>query len=287
MLSANARGLSVNTINDYTITFKKFQAYLKGTDPSFDEITVTMVRKFLSVQNVSNKTLLNYHIGLSALWTWAVNEELVSDHLIQRIQRPKPEKPDIIPYSEEDIRAILAIAKGESRRRGALALAERHVAMILILLDTGIRATELCELKINDVDLQNNRLAVWGKGAKERSIPFSANTGKAIWRWLTQRPKDSIGDYLFITFKGNPLTRHQLLDRMQSIGKRAGVKNITSHRFRHTFAINYLRNGGDIHSLKRILGHSTLQMAETYLAIAQVDIEIAHRRASPVANWKL
>ncbi len=90
MLAANARGLSENTIRDYSITYGKFQKYLKGSDPFIDEITADTVRKFLSLQYVSNKTLLNYHIGLSALWTWALKEELVDEHIIQKIQRPKP-----------------------------------------------------------------------------------------------------------------------------------------------------------------------------------------------------
>lgn len=84
-----------------------------------------------------------------------------------------------------------------------------------------------------------------------------------------------------------PFNRHRLLDLLQTIGARAAITDLTVHRFRHTCAIEYLRNGGDPYTLQRLLGHSTLDMVKRYLAIVQTDIEKAHRRASPVDNWAL
>jgi len=83
------------------------------------------------------------------------------------------------------------------------------------------------------------------------------------------------------------LNRSRLQKILESIGNRAGVQNVHPHRFRHTFAIQYLRNGGDPYSLQALLGHSSLDMVKNYLRIAQIDIDTAHRRASPVDNWRL
>ena len=83
------------------------------------------------------------------------------------------------------------------------------------------------------------------------------------------------------------MDRHRLLKQLQSIGKRAGVDNVHPHRFRHTFAISFLRNGGNVYTLQMLLGHSTLDMCKKYLNIAQADLESAHRLASPVANMRL
>jgi len=73
----------------------------------------------------------------------------------------------------------------------------------------------------------------------------------------------------------------------RELARRAGVKDVHAHRFRHTFAINYLRNGGDVYTLQDLLGHTSLDMVRRYLHLAQVDVDSAHRRASPVENWRL
>jgi len=109
LLAANARHLSQNTINDYVNTFRKFSDFL-GDDPPLTEITHNQVEEFLSSQQVSNKTILNYHTGLSALWTWAASENLAPENIVQRVRRAKPEKKAIVPYSQMDIKALLAAA---------------------------------------------------------------------------------------------------------------------------------------------------------------------------------
>lgn len=124
-----------------------------------------------------------------------------------------------------------------------------------------------------------------GKGALERSVPFSPRTAQALWRYLSTRPKAETNEPLFVTALNRPMDRGQLRKFLVFLGKRAGVKDVHPHRFRHTFAIEYLRNDGDPYTLQKILGHSTLDMVKKYLALAQVDLDKAHKRASPVDNW--
>ena len=294
VMAAQARHLSPHTIRDYLTTFKKFQVFLED-DPAIDAITSKQVEGFLAVQVVSKKTILNYHIGLSALWTWAVKDGIARTHIVRQVERARPEKRSVIPYSMEDVKGMLAALSssklyfrpGKKESAHSLPNVERNRAIILVLMDTGIRASELCEMRIHQADLRNKRLTVLGKGSKERTIPFSARTAQALWHYLTLRGDRSAGDFLFAMLTEGPLDRDDLRKTLIRIGQRAGVGHVNVHRFRHTFAINYLRNGGDPWSLQMMLGHSTMEMVKNYLALAQADLEKNHKIASPVDNWRL
>lgn len=294
-LYAGARHLSQETINHYNYVFRKFLPFI-GPDIPIESITHLQIQEFLaSFHGLSNTTLLHLHTGLAALWTWAVNEQIIADHVVHRVKPPKPNKVEILPFTEAEFRAMLAVlARSKAYRRPgkrisdhSIKSAERSRAMLLMLLDTGLRASELCALKLYQVDNRNNRVQVLGKGARERSIPFSPRTAQALWRYLTSRSDAQQDDPLFVTSLGRSLDRNQLRKWLGIIGNRASIPHVHPHRFRHTFAIQYLRNGGDPYTLQVLLGHETMEMIKKYLALAQIDIDMAHRRASPVDNWVL
>lgn len=299
-LAAYARRLSERTLADYRTTFGKLSEWL-GDDPPLADITADDIRGFLRSQHeLSAKTLLNYHTGLSALWTWALKEKIVTSNIIRDITPPKPEQPAIEAYSEGEIRGMLAAVahsipyqRAQDSRMVTHSTQEevalRNKAIILLLLDTGMRASELCKLRLADADLKERRAKVFGKGSKERILRFSANTATAIWRYLTTRDESTKGPGrpLFTTNANRRLTRDHLYHTLQIIGERAGIAGANVHRFRHTYAIQYLRNGGNPYSLQMSLGHSTMEMTKRYLAIAQADLEADHQLASPVSNWNL
>ena len=267
LIACQARQLSPHTIDDYTRTAKMFLNHVGDT--SISEITSVQVSAFLASRStkVGKKTILNYHIGLSALWTWAIREGFTERHIIHNVEKPKPKKIVIQPFTEVEIRALLSAILYDP---------DRNRAIILLLIDTGARASEICSLKKSDIDLVSKHIKVLGKGDKERRIPFSSRTSSAIFQHLATNDGDP--------FK---MSRTGLAQYLRRLGKRAGIEDTHPHRFRHTFAITYLRNGGDPYTLQEILGHSTMEMVKAYMAIAQIDIDSAHKRASPVEIWKL
>jgi integrase/recombinase XerD len=291
-----ARKRSLHTLAEYQNTFRKFQEFLGG-DPPIASIDHHQVERFLAAQTVSTKTVLNYHIGLSALWTWAVKEHLVSEHIVHLVERPSPKKTKIVPFTEDEARAILgAVSRsrvfsrpGKRACDRSLLEADRNRAIILVLLDTGLRVSELCDLPIQRVDLRfNKRISIPAmKSVQDRHIPISPRTAQAVWKYLSSRPDARVSDPLFASKSGNAMDRHNIGNMLEAAGERAGVTDVHPHRFRHTFAITFLRNGGDVYTLQEILGHTTLEMVRTYLEIANSDLERAHRRASPVDNWRL
>jgi integrase/recombinase XerD len=163
-----------------------------------------------------------------------------------------------------------------------------------MLLDTGLRATELCSLTINDVDLKTGKVTIrhgiagGAKGGKGRTVYLGKVARKAVWRYLASREDGDDPDApLFISHADRPFNKDSLRVLINRLGSRAEVKKTYPHKFRHTFAITYLRSGGDVFTLQSLLGHGSLDMVRHYAQIAEVDVAQAHRKASPADNMRL
>ena len=292
---AHARRLSTHTLSGYQWALEKFETYL-GADPPFASLTAVDVRTFLnSLSGLTNKSLIGIRAGLSALWSWGVNEGLVARNVVKDTEAPRAERHDVIPLSQHELQLLLSACDrtrayrrpGKKACENTRTTALRDRAIVILLVDTGIRASELCGLALRDADLKSHRIVVMGKGRKERHVPISPRTEQALWRYLTTREDKRPGAPLFATGTGDGMSRFGLRRIVERAGQRAGVEDVYPHRFRHTFAITFLRNGGNVFALQRILGHESLTMVNKYLAIAQTDIQAAHNDASPVMNWLL
>lgn len=260
------RDLSPHTIEDYSRTINFFIQYMGNVD--MREVTPDHISGFLaSLKGVGAKTKLNRHIGLAALWTYALKMEIVNRHVVRLVDKPKPKRIVIDPFSELEVRALLSVVRNKP---------DRDRAAIYVLLDTGMRASGLVGIEWRDINFQTMKIKILGKGNKELLLPFSDQTAKVLLRLrkeATGRPFD--------------ITRTSLTSMIARLGERAGILRCFPHRFRHTFAIEYLRNGGDPYTLQHLLDHSTMTMVSRYVKIAQVDVDRVHRKASPVQNWRL
>jgi integrase/recombinase XerD len=289
-LAKSVKGLSKRTLETYQHQLDHLAQFLG--DPELEAITKNDIRRFFDYlaheykprrwngddRPLSRRTIKNYWICLKSFWTWAVAEFGALD-VMQTIPAPKVGEVQTEAFKEDHIKAMLKVA--QQGRQGS-----RNVAIILTLLDTGIRSSELCGLEMCDLDIKNGKLVVIGKGDKQRRVYLGVATRKALWRYLMERKdRDDPGTPLFATRGSVPMQRHWLRELISNIGEMAGVKDAHPHRFRHTFAITYLRNRGDILTLQRLLGHSSLAMVRHYARIADVDAERVHRTASPVDNW--
>jgi len=296
LLYAHSRRLSEYTIADYSSTFGKLARFLVE-DVALGEITVERVEAFLGGQgHLSKKTILNQHTGLSALWTWAVKRRVVERHILREVDRPRPEQRVIETFTEEDVQRLLNACKrseayrrpGKKRCSNARPTAVRDRTIILVLLDSMVRVSELCGMETQLADLKAGTIKVLGKRGKERIVPISAETAEAVWYYLSVRgkPRPKYAGVLFLTTEGRRMERNAVGKLIRTLGRRVGVQ-ANPHKFRHTGATQFVKNGGNVFALKRILGHATMTMVNRYVHMAQVDIEEAHRGASPVYNWDL
>lgn len=161
----------------------------------------------------------------------------------------------------------------------------RDRAILLVLLDTGLRLGELVRLSVGDVDLIEGRCRVMGKGAKERVVPIGGRTRRAVRAWVVTRRRVGNSDPLFVSRRGGRLTPRAVQQLIHRLAIAADISTRCSpHVLRHSFARAFLANGGDVFSLQRILGHSpsSLQVTRRYVQLLDDDLRAVHRRVSPV-----
>jgi site-specific recombinase XerD len=159
----------------------------------------------------------------------------------------------------------------------------RNLAIVMLFLDSGLRVNELATATMADLDLQNRRIKVMGKGSKERFVRFGARCAKVLLRYISLfRPTPERDDLIFLALDGLPSTTSGIRRMVTRLGKSCGIPRLHPHLFRHTFAVNYVMAGGDIMSLKELMGHSTLQMVQRYMHFTQSQLSTKYDEFSPM-----
>lgn len=155
--------------------------------------------------------------------------------------------------------------------------------LVLVLLDTGCRITEALTLHVRDIDLDNLLVTLDGKGRKQRVVPFSFELRKAVFHHMDKSAPDAL---LFSTRRGTRVSRHSALRSVKLLCRRLGFDppSRTLHAFRHTFAVNYLRRGGSVFHLQKVLGHSSLEMTRRYANLMTEDLQAVHERVSLLSS---
>ncbi len=276
-----ARNLSHHTLRYYRVRLEAFSRYLerKRLRVSPAEVTPALVRDFLAseTERVSALTASHSFITLRALFRFLAREEFIEANPMDKVEKPRVAWKVIKTFTPAQVEAMLATCNGRSFNGARLR------AVILTLLDCGLRVSELCGLSLEDVSWDEGTLRVMGKGSKERVVPFGEATRHALMAYVAKRGSISGQDALFVTCYGDRVNRHEAYRLLSECGKRAGVSGVrcSPHTFRHTFAVMYLRNGGDAFTLQKLLGHSDLAMTRRYCELSQADAVAKHRQASP------
>jgi len=199
--------------------------------------------------------------------------------VLQQLERPKPERalPKIL--SRAQVNQLINSPDPKSL------LFSRDVAILELLYAAGVRASELCDLKLNDLNLQVGCVRVLGKGMKERIVPIGQASAEALTRYLSEnRPALDRGssDRLFLSRTGKPMERVGLWMLVEKYGRRSGLlKHISPHVLRHCFASHLLSGGADLRIVQELLGHSDVSTTQIYTHVDQDRLKSIHAKFHP------
>jgi len=308
-----AEGLALRTIDSHERLLNKWLEHIE--DQEIGKITAQDVVAYLSwlrneytprryngkTHPLSPKSLRNVWVTLSSFYSWAA-QELGTAQIMKAVPAPRTKETPIEPLTQEEVEHMLKAcinsreARTSNRRSFTMRLRFNHrdQAIILTLIDTGLRAMEVCKLLIGNIDLKTGRVEVkhgvigGAKGGKGRTVYLGKAARRAVWRYLADRDDaNDLNAPVFLAQHGHPFNPNSLRQLIKGIADRPEVKEVYPHKFRHTFAITYLRSGGDIFTLQALLGHNSLEMVRHYAQIAEIDVAQAHHKASPADNWRL
>ncbi len=297
-ISNRADGKSPRTISWYTDMLTLFSRYLKEKLHQHDisALTIDTVREYIIYlhnkpkfqghpytpqQNklLSPRTVQCHVRALKAFASWLYAEDYTTHNRLQNLKLPKAPRKIIEPLTPQEIKKVVS-----SINRN-LYSGERNHAVLVTLLDSGLRASEAARITLDNLNLKDGYIKVIGKGDKERIVPIGKFVQMELLHYFEKvrpQPYYSDCDKLFLSRGGKPIMVNTVKLVFSRLSKSSGVNRLHAHLCRHTFAINYLLNGGDIFSLREILGHTTLEMVNHYLHFTSSQITAQHRKYSPM-----
>ncbi len=270
---------SPRTLKLYSDAVDRFATWLvdRGREPVLAEFTKSAIGAHLGemLERVTASTTAMHYRGLKRFSRWLVAEDYLPADVMIGLDKPKAKEKPVPVLTDADITALLRACEGTTFED------RRDLAMIRLLMDCGTRISELANLKVTDVDLRHlDVIHVTGKGGKSRAIPFGAKTGKALERYIRERRthRDAEAEALWLGQRG-PFSVWGVEDRLKVRARMAGVEDLHAHRFRHTFAADWLASGGQERDLMRLAGWDSDAMLQVYgRATADQRAQDAHRR---------
>lgn len=279
---AAERGLANNSQAAYRRDLLDLEQFLNRHKQSLDSADASAFRSYLqdqSRQGQSTRTVARRLAAIRAFLRFQAGEGKDSKSILDQLERPKPEQSLPKVLSRAQVNQLLQAPDPKSP------LYLRDLAIIELLYACGLRATELCQLKIRDLNMQVGCVRVLGKGMKERIVPIGRAAIDSIQHYLADcRPRidHHRSDLLFLSRTGKPLERIGLWMLIEKLGRRCGLlKRISPHVLRHCFATHLLGGGADLRVVQELLGHSDISTTQIYTHVDSTRLKAMHSKFHP------
>lgn len=288
ILDCKAKNLSALTLKFYKDCVHRLREAFQEQEMPLDiyAITAREIKNYfiayLIDQGKSDNTVNGRIKGIKQFFKYLFTQGWVTQNIADELHLVKAEKLMIQTFTKEQVASLL-----EQPHRNTFT-GFRDYTMMMVLFETGMRISELCHLKIDDLFFKEQEiLIIKGKGGKARRVPIQQTCSRIVRKYLDIRGELTT-DALFVNINNESISVRALQEKMQNYGKAARIQGVrvSPHTFRHTMAKFYILNGGDPFTLRRILGHATLKMVEYYVELFSSDIKQQHKKYSPVENMK-
>ncbi len=267
------RGLSENTVNSYRFDLEEFLNYLENESLEIKSLRPQDIDNFiffLSKKGLTSTTVARYISSIRTFFKFLVINEYIEENPAELVERPKISRDVPIFLTEDEVEKIkLTIINTEQNDAQKV----RDLTIIELLFSTGLRVSELVNLKVDDVNIVSDYIVVKGKGNRERIVPLGSLAKKYLKEYLLVRKKtlDKFkrdDGFLFISRLGKKISRVSIWKMVKKYVILAGLEDkITVHTLRHSFATELLRNGADLRSVQELLGHKSILATQIYTHI--------------------
>ncbi len=279
------RNLAPNTVESYGRDLAKFRAFCaaEGVD-TLEQVESRTVLAFiieLSTKKMSARTQARNLVALRGLFKHMRRERLMDVDPTAAVELPRAGRKLPETLSMDEVERFLAAPDPESR------LGPRDIAMLELLYATGLRASELCGLRMDELNLDHGYVSATGKGRKQRLVPVGESALEALRRYL-ERGREPLdrkrSPYLFLTQRAGPMTRQGFWKMVRKYARAAGItKDLYPHMLRHSFATHLLEHGADLRSVQAMLGHADISTTQIYTHVSRARLVEVYRKHHPRA----
>lgn len=272
---------SDNTIINYRVDLLEFMSFTNNNiDIKKDDVNNYL--KYLYEQNTSKSSISRKLSSLRSFYNYLVKKEILDNNYFSLIKNPKKDSSLPKYVKEEDIDKMFGIPNTRTW------IGMRNLLIIRMLYATGLRVSELVNVKLSDINETERTIRVLGKGSKERIVVFGNNTKEALDDYLKRGRREvdfHNSDYLFLNKDGNRLSTRYVRKIIDDIIFKASIEmHVSPHMLRHTFATGMLNNGADLVSVKDLLGHESLNTTSIYTHVSDDKIREIYNKAHPRAK---
>lgn len=259
------RGNSQETISYYKICLNMFIDYC-GSDLDVSDLDVILFKGYqlyLSEnKDIKRVSVRTYSRAVRVFYRYLYFEDII-DININKLKLIKADKEVIMPLTDIEVKQLL------NSFEPLTFLGERDKLMCMLMLDCGLRRGEVVKLKLSDIDKSKRTMIINGKGSKQRIVPFGKTVKNQLMRYLALRTeKPCYSDSLFLTIEREPITANTIKMLFQRLKSSSGISRLYPHLLRHTFATNYILQGGNLEVLRVLLGHSSISITQIYIHLA-------------------